>query len=83
LASAKIWPAASIPARGCRVYSPWFQSGSCSIASISILRHTRLRPVIADGRQARPIAASIIAGHFAAHMNACMQPIDVPIISRR
>ena len=49
----------------------------------TILRHSRLRPAIATGRQASGMTASIASGHARPTCHECMQPIDVPITSRR
>ena len=75
--------ASSSAARGCRVYSPPLQPGSCWMPSISTLRHSRLRPAIGAGRHASAITASMAEGHRSAQSHECMQPIDVPITRAR
>ena len=51
--------------------------------STAILRIMRLRPAIGAGRQARGRAASTKRGCASSQIQACMQPIEVPMMRRR
>ena len=53
------------------------------MASIVILRHKRLRPAICTGRHAIGMSASMKSGYVSPQTKECMQPMDVPKISRR
>jgi len=64
-------------------YSPPFQAGSVRMASITIFRIIRFRPAICAGTQASGTRPSTNSGKRSPQIHACMQPIEVPITSRR
>ncbi len=53
------------------------------MSSMIMRRHIRFRPAICAGKQPRGTTPSMKGGYRSAQSQLCMQPIDVPITSRR
>ena len=53
------------------------------MSSMAMSRHMRLRPAICVGAQASGIRPSMNVGNCSPHIHECMQPIDVPMTSRK
>jgi hypothetical protein len=60
-----------------------FHSGSWRIASAAARRLIQLRPLISIGWQEIGTTPSIRSGYISAHIQACMPPIELPMIKRR